>query len=299
MAYMRGDLPAWRSLLFVPIVREKFVASAHTRGADGIILDLEDSVPEAEKERARRLVSAAARQVGRSGCDVLVRINRPWHQAFRDVEAAVGPGVMALVCPKVESPEHLGVIVELLDGLEAARGLPTGHTRLVALLETAEAYFRAREIAKATPRLVAMSLGAEDFALSVGMEPIAETLQAPKQTVIIAARAAGIIPLGFMGTVADFRDTEAFRQVLRRSRAFGFAAATCIHPSVVPVINDEYGVSPEAADRARRMIAAYDEAIARGVGAVTFEGKMIDVPVVERAKALLAQAERFAGRGPR
>jgi citrate lyase subunit beta / citryl-CoA lyase len=299
MAYMRGDLPAWRSLLFVPIVREKFVASAHTRGADGIILDLEDSVPEAEKERARGLVSAAARQVGRSGCDVLVRINRPWHQAFRDVEAAVGPGVMALVCPKVESPEHLGVIVELLDGLEAARGLPTGHTRLVALLETAEAYFRAREIAKATPRLVAMSLGAEDFALSVGMEPIAETLQAPKQTVIIAARAAGIIPLGFMGTVADFKDTEALRQVMRRSRAFGFAAATCIHPSVVPVINDEYGVSPEAADRARRMIAAYDEATARGIGAVTFEGKMIDVPVVERAKALLAQAERFAARGSR
>jgi len=299
MAYMRGDLPAWRSLLFVPIVRETFVASAHTRGADGIILDLEDSVPEAEKERARGLVSAAARQVGRSGCDVLVRINRPWHQAFRDVEAAVGPGVMALVCPKVESPEHLGVIAELLDWLEAARGLPAGHTRLVALLETADAYFRAREIAKATPRLVAMSLGAEDFALSVGMEPIAETLQTPKQTVIIAARAAGIIPLGFMGTVADFKDTEAFRQVMRRSRAFGFAAASCIHPSVVSVINDEYGVSPEAADRARRMIAAYDEAIARGIGAVTFEGKMIDVPVVERAKALLAQAERFAARGPR
>src|SRR5262245_14325967 len=183
MAYMRGDLPAWRSLLFVPIVRETFVASAHTRGADGIILDLEDSVPEAEKERARGLVSAAARQVGRSGCDVLVRINRPWHQAFRDVEAVVGPGVMALVCPKVESPEHLGVIVELLDGLEAARGLPAGHTRLVALLETADAYFRAREIAKATPRLVAMSLGAEDFALSVGMEPIAETLLAPEQAV--------------------------------------------------------------------------------------------------------------------
>ena len=142
---------------------------------------------------------------------MLVRINRPWHQAFRDIEAAVGPGVAALMCPKVESPEHLGVIAELLDTLEAERGLPQGHTRLVALIETADAYFRVREIAKATPRLVALSLGAEDFATAVGMEPIGETLQAPKQTVIIAARAAGILPLGFMGTVADFDDLEAFR----------------------------------------------------------------------------------------
>jgi citrate lyase subunit beta/citryl-CoA lyase len=141
-------------------------------------------------------------------------------------------------------------------------------------------------------------LGAEDFALSVAMEPNAETLQAPKQAVIIAARAAGIMPLGFMGTVADFKDTEAFRHVVRRSRKFGFAAASCIHPSVVHVLNEEYGVSPEAADRARCMIAAYDAAIAQGIGAVTFEGKMIDVPVVERAKELLAQAERFAARRP-
>ena len=118
----------------------------------------------------------------------------------------------------------------------------------------------------------------------------------PKQTMIIAARAAGIIPLGFMGTVADFKDLELFRQVVRRSRKFGFAAASCIHPSVVHVLNEEYGVSPEAIDRAKRMIAAYDDVIARGIGAVTFEGKMIDVPVVEREKALLRQAERFAAR---
>jgi citrate lyase subunit beta/citryl-CoA lyase len=299
MTQLRSDLPAWRSLLFVPIVREKFVAAAHTRGADGIILDLEDSVPEAEKDRARTLVPAAAKEVSKSGADVLVRINRPWHQAFRDIEAAVGPGVTALVCPKVESPEHLIVIAELLDTVEAAGGLPAGHTRLVALVETADAYFRMREIAKATPRLVALSLGAEDFALAIGMEPIAETLEAPKQTMIVAARAAGILPLGFMGTVADFKDPEVFRQVVRRSRKFGFAAASCIHPSVVHVLNEEYGVSPEAIDRARRMIAAYDEVIARGIGAVTFEGKMIDVPVVEREKALLRQAERLAARRPK
>jgi citrate lyase subunit beta / citryl-CoA lyase len=292
MSNPRADLPNWRSLLFVPIIREKFLASAHTRGADAIILDLEDSVPEDSKQRGRELIAAAAEAVGQSGAQVLVRINRPWLDAFRDIEAAVSPQVAALMCPKVESPEHLHVIAEMLDVLEGQRGLVAGHTKLVALIETAAAYFRAREIALATPRLVALSLGAEDFAWSVGMEPLGETLEMPKQTVIIAARAAGILPLGFMGTVADFKDLDAFRAVVRRSRRFGFAGATCIHPSQLAILNEEYGVSPEQAERARRLIAAYEAAMAKGVGAVTFDGKMIDVPVVKRARALLARARR-------
>jgi citrate lyase subunit beta/citryl-CoA lyase len=296
MSKPRADLPAWRSLLFVPVVREKFVAGAHAHAADAIILDLEDSVPEAEKDRARALVPAAARQVGKSGADVLVRINRPWHRAFRDIEAVVDPHVAGLMCPKVESPEQLMVIAELLDTLERARGLPAGHTKLVALIETADAYFRVREIAKATVRLVALSLGAEDFALSVGMEPVAEVLQHAKQTVIIAARAAGIVPLGFMGTVADFRDLEAFRRTVQRSRKFGFAGATCVHPSQLAILNEEYGVSANEVAQAQRMIAAYDAAMAEGLGAVTFEGRMIDVPVVERAKALIDRAARLSAR---
>jgi citrate lyase subunit beta / citryl-CoA lyase len=296
MSQPRPDLPAWRSMLFVPVTRDKFVATAHTRGADAIILDLEDSVAESEKARARDLVPAAAMQVSKAGADVLVRINRPWRHAFRDIEAVVGPGVAALMCPKVESPEHLGVIAELLDSLEAERGLKSGHTRLVALVETADAYFRMREIAKATPRLDALSLGAEDFATALGMEPIGETLQAPKQTMIAAARAAGILPLGFMGTVADFDDLDAFRATIRRSRKFGFAGASCIHPSQVPILNEEFGWSEAELDRARRMVAAYDAAKAQGLGAVAFEGKMIDVPVVERAEALIRQAERQRAR---
>jgi citrate lyase subunit beta/citryl-CoA lyase len=255
-------------------------------------------VPEAEKDRARTLVAAAAPAVGKGGADVLVRINRPWHQAFRDIEAAVGSGVMGLVCPKVESPEHLIVIAELLNTFEAQRDLTPGHTRLVALVETADAYFRVREIAKATPRLDALSLGAEDFATALGMEPIGETLQAPKQTMIAAARAAGILPLGFMGTVADFDDLDAFRATIRRSRKFGFAGASCIHPSQVSILNEEFGWSDAELDRARRMVAAYDAAKAQGLGAVAFEGKMIDVPVVERAEALIRQAERQRARRP-
>ena len=290
------ELPAWRSLLFVPVVRERFIATAHTRGADAIILDLEDSVPEAAKETARGLLSGAARQVGQGGADVIVRINRPWHHAVRDIEAAVGAEVMALMCPKVESSEHVNVIAELLDTYEEARALPKGHTKLIALIETAAAYFRAPDIARASPRLVGLSLGTEDFALSVGMEPVGEALEGPKQTVIIAARAAGVLPLGFMGSVADFNDLDAFRQTLRRSRAFGFAAASCVHPAQVAILNEEYGPAPAELDRARRLIAAYETAQARGIGAVAFEGKMIDVPVVERAKSLLARAERLTRR---
>ena len=104
MLLQRPDLPAWRSLLFVPVIREKFVASAHTRGADGIILDLEDSVPEAEKDRRGHAGRGGRPVVSKSGADVLVRINRPWHQAFLDIEAVVGPGVMGLCVPRWKAP---------------------------------------------------------------------------------------------------------------------------------------------------------------------------------------------------
>ena len=114
-------------------------------------------------------------------------------------------------------------------------------------------------------------------------------------TALVAA--AGFLPMGFMGTVADFKDLEAFRQTLRTSRAFGFMASSCIHPGQVPIINEEYGPNPAAVAKAERMIAAYDAAIAQGLGAVTFEGSMIDVPVVERARALLTRARQLAARG--
>ena len=299
MTSPRPDLPAWRSLMFVPVTREKFVTSAHTRGADAYILDLEDSVAASEKERARTLIHPAAKEVSKAGADVVVRINRPWHLAFRDIEAAVGPGVMALMCPKTESAEHVGVIAEMLDTVEAERGLPNGHTKIVPLVETADAFFRMREIAKASPRIVGLSLGAEDFALELAMEPIGETLQLAKQTMIIAARGAGILPLGFLGTVADFADLDAFRETIRRSRKFGFAAGTCVHPSQVAILNEGYGWSDEEVDRARRLVAAYDDAIAKGLGAVTFEGRMIDVPVVARAQNLMAVAAKLAASGRR
>src|SRR3954471_16791704 len=194
------DLPMWRSMLFVPVIVDKFVDAAHRRGADAIILDLEDSVPESEKARARTLIQAAADKVSRGGADVTVRLNRPWRQCLQDLEAAVSPKVRALLCPKIMSADHVKLIVEVIDALEAERGMTRGHTKLVPMVETAEAFFKIDEIARADPRIVALHLGAEDFALSVGMLPEAEGLFYPKQQTIIAARAAGVMPLGFIGT---------------------------------------------------------------------------------------------------
>jgi citrate lyase subunit beta / citryl-CoA lyase len=289
-------LPVWRSLLFVPVTQQRFVDGAARRGADAIILDLEDSVAALEKARAREMVPQAAGIVSRGGADVVVRINRPLRLAVRDIEASVGPGVLALALPKVDSPEHVQLLAEIVDEVEAERGVAPGTTRFIAMVESAAAFFRIAEIARAHPRLCALTLGAEDFATSAGIVPEAEGLFMPKQMAVFAARAAGIMPLGFIGTVAEFHDLDGFRQTIRRSRRLGFVGASVIHPSQVPILNEEFRASPEEMDHARRVIAAYDKALAEGVGAVTVDGNMIDVPVVERARLLLERETAIAAR---
>ncbi len=296
---LRSDLPVWRSLLFVPVIAKRFVDGAASRGADAIILDLEDSVPPAEKPRARTLLQEAAEIVSRGGADVLVRINRPLRLAIADIEAAISPRVHALALPKVDSANHLRLLCEVIDEIETERGMRPGSTKLLAMIETAEAFFEMPAIARAQPRVVAMTLGAEDFALSVGMLPEAEGLFFPKQQMIIAARAAGILPLGFLGTVADFRDLTAFRTTIQRSRRLGFLGAACIHPSQIAILNEEYAPQPDDVAHAERVVAAYEKAIAQGVGAITVDGKMIDVPVVERAQALLTRHRAIQARGAR
>ena len=187
---MRNDLPAWRSLLFVPVTAEKFVRTGADRGADGIILDLEDAVAPSEKERARTLIADAIPQVSRKGADVLVRVNRPWRLLVRDLEAAVIPGISALMLTKVDSPEHVLAVADIVEELEGERGLPSGKIQFVVLVETAAGFFRIEAIAKSHPRVVALSLGTEDFTADVGMLPDPEGLLYPKQHTLFAARAA-------------------------------------------------------------------------------------------------------------
>jgi citrate lyase subunit beta / citryl-CoA lyase len=296
---MTDQLPVWRSLLFVPVTARRFVDGAARRGADAIILDLEDSVAASEKERARGLVPEAAAIVSRGGADVVVRINRPLRMAVRDIEAAVGPGVLALALPKSDSAEHVRLLAEIVDEVEAERGMMPGTTRLIAMVETAAAFFHLAEIARAHARLCALTLGAEDFATSAGILPEAEALSMPKQMAVFAARAAGIMPLGFIGSIAEFHDLEGFRQTIRRSRRFGFIGASVIHPSQIAILNEEFRPNAEEVDHARRVLAAYDKALAEGVGAVTVDAKMIDVPVVERARLLVEREVAIAAREAR
>lgn len=282
--------PNWRSLLFVPVTAEKFVARAHTRGADVIILDLEDSIPPDDKDAARAALPAAARQVRGGGVEVCVRINRPLELAIPDIQAAVMPEVTALMLPKAMGPEHLRLLEEVVAAREAAQGLTPGHTRLIPVVETAESLPLLPEIARASPRVAAIGVGAEDLCTELEAEPGADALYAFGMQVVAAARAAGVLPMGSVGAFADFSDLEAYRASLRRSRRLGFGCAACIHPSQVAPINEEYGPSPAEVERARRLIAAFDTAIAEGKGAVAFEGQMIDLPVVDRARKVLARA---------
>jgi citrate lyase subunit beta/citryl-CoA lyase len=291
--------PVWRSLLYVPANVERFIDSAHRRNADAIILDLEDSVPQAERPRARKNLQASAGNVARGGADVVVRINRPWRQTMLDLEATISPAVQALAVTKADSADHVRLISEVVGELETERGMPVGTTRFIVMIETAEAFFRMPEIARADPRIAAMTLGGEDFALSVGMLPEAEGLFMPKQTLAIAARAAGIMPLGFIGTVADYKDLEAFRQTVRRSRRLGFLGASVIHPSQIAILNEEFAPSGDEIDSARRIVTAYAQAVAEGRGSIAVDGKMIDVPVVARAEQTLRRAAAIAAREQR
>ena len=296
---MKPNLPVWRSLLYVPANVERFVEKAHTRGADCIQLDLEDSVPASEKGAARQMVPAAAKRVRRAGADVVVRINSPMEITVQDLDASVGADVDGIAVTKVESADHVKRIDDHISRLESTRGLRGGHTRLIAMIESPGAFFQMPAIAAASNRLVAMNIGGEDFALETGMEPSEATLLMPKQQMIFAARAAGIMPLGFIDSLASFADLEGFAQMVRRSRQFGFMGAGCIHPSQVAIVNRYYSPSAEEVAYATRIVEGDAVQAAAGRGSWSLDGKMIDVPVVVRAQRLLERYAAIAAREAR
>ena len=283
------DLPLWRSALFVPANVEKFVAKAHARGADAIILDLEDSVILPEKDKARTMIPEAAATVAGHGLDVLVRINRPWRLAVRDIETSVCEAVHTIAVPKVESADHIRFIAEVIDEIEVEKKLSPGHTRILAFIEGLQGLKNADEIAAASPRMLGIFVGAEDFSSEVGMEPSSEGLMYPNQQVLFAARKAGILPLGFVGSIADYSDLDAFRLKIRQAKAMGFSGALGIHPSQIGIMNEEFMPSPEEVEHAMGLLEAYEVATSEGRGAAEFKGKMIDAPVVARAEEILSK----------
>ena len=293
---MKATMPVWRSLMYCPVNVEKYVDKAHTRGADVIQLDLEDSVPPTEKAAARKLVEKAAARVGRAGADVVVRFNQPLALAVRDLEYSICPDVDALACTKVAGPAHVQLLDELVSELEQKRGMTVGHTRFIVMIETSNAFFQIRDIVQASRRIVACNIGGEDFALDNNMQPTGEALVYPKQQMIFAANSVGIIPLGFIDSIAGFGDWEAFRKMVRRSRDFGFMGAGCIHPGQVTIVNEEYTPSQTEVVYARKVIQMDQEAAAQGRGSWSLDGKMIDIPIIVRAQKLIARFDAIKAR---
>jgi len=277
-----------RSLLYVPANSERFVAKAHERGADAIILDLEDAVAPSEKPAARAGLADAVAAVGRNGASVFVRINAEPALSQADAEAACRAGAFGLFVPKVREPKTLQEIAAALAAVEREVGRDT--TALVPMIEDPGAVLDARALARATPRVHALITGGEDIATAMNAEPSPEVLHLPKLLVHMAAKAAGVLSWGLLRTVADYSNLEAIEESASQARRFGFDGATCVHPAVVPLLNKAFSPSEEECERARRVVDAYEQAKAQGKGAIELDGMMIDEPVARRARALLQRA---------
>jgi citrate lyase subunit beta / citryl-CoA lyase len=225
----------------------------------------------------------------------------------RDLEAVVAREVHAITLPKVPDAAFVREVAQVLDELERERGLVVGDTvgpavgptRLVAMIECPEGLANIDAIAAADPRVVALIIGAEDLALTLQCAVDDEALLAPNQRAVFAARRAGVMPLGFVGSVADYADLDAFRARIERARRLGFDGGFCVHPSQVPVMNQAFAPTPAEVARAQALVAAFETQQVQGRAAFAFEGRMVDRPVVEQARALLARAARIAQRAAR
>lgn len=283
----------WRSLLFVPATSERFTSSAIKQKADALQIDLEDSVGPDQKALARSLVPDLADRYDAAGFDVVIRVNRPWRLLVRDIEACVRQSVKALTLPKVPDGSFIRSVAEVLAEVETEAGLPVGHTRLIAMVEDAEGLDNINDIAQAHPRVCAMIVGAEDLAHNLHMAVDADTLYVPNVMTVAACRRAGITPLGFVGSVADFADRDAFRQTVERGARLGFQGAFCVHPSQVDIANEAYTPPAVTAERARRLLEEFDRQYAAGKAACTFEGRMVDAPVAAQARQVLERYDRI------
>ena len=291
MTPVKQNLPRWRSLLFIPAHVGRFVAKAHERGADGVILDLEDAVPPGEKPEARSALAGSITTISGHGIATMVRVNHHMRHIGADLEAAMHPGLTALVLPKIEEAGFVRDVADAVAELEIERGIAPGTVRLILQIETPGALFSIRSIAGAHPRVAAMTLGPEDYSAAIGGLPVAETLLTPNYAVLAAARAAGILPLGFVGSIGDYSDIARFTETVRQARRMGFRGALIVHPSQVGPLNAAFSPTAEEVEWARLVVDGDRAARAQGLGAFQISGKMVDLPVVKRAEEILSLAE--------
>jgi len=286
-----------RSLLYTPGHRASLVARVLDGGLpatpDVALLDLEDGVPAAEKENARRvLAEAIAPSRGRALRYVRIRpISSDAAEA--DLEAVVQPGLDGVVVPKVERAEDLAAVDETLRQRERAAGLAERSVRVIAAIETAAGLLDAPRIARGS-RVIGLMFGSEDFAADLGLPPHREGEAADmiyaRSAIVVAAAAARV--LAFDGIWANFKDEPGLRVDALRGRRLGFAGRQCIHPDQIAVVNEIYAPSEEEIAHARRVVSAFEDGVGRGLGAVALDGEMLDAPIVERARRTIKMAGR-------
>jgi citrate lyase subunit beta/citryl-CoA lyase len=274
------DLLSLRSALFVPLADERFLAKAHERGADALLLDLEDSVPPAQKAAARARLPEAARRLAAQGAIVMVRVNSTPDHLAEDLKAAALSPVAAVFLPKVESAEHV-VAAEYL--------LADSKAQLVALLESPAAVLDAVAISRAGTRLAGLAFGSEDYCGALGIASSKAALDWPAQMLAAAARARRLAAFGVPGPVSEIADMDAFSRLLEKAKAMGFTGCTCIHPKQVAAANRVYSPSADEIALAQEIVTAFEAGVREGRGAFALHGRMIDAPVVDQARATLAR----------
>lgn len=273
----------------MPASNPALVHKAADRGADAMILDLEDAVAPTDRPAARQALIAHLheRQV-----DVLVRINSGALDLVRDLEACVRPGLAAVMLAKTEAPERLALVDELVGELEAAVGIKRGSVGTLGLVETLPGLLAAPELAASRGRLLGLALGPEDLALALGGEPDAELLIEPARQLAWAARAASLVAVGFSGTISNFTDLPRLRQDIVLARRLGYTAAMFIHPAQFKACHEAFSVSAVEAEQAQRVVKVFAAAERAGEVVCALDGQMIDRPVVLRARETLARWER-------
>lgn len=292
-----------RSLLFVPGHREGWAAKALASGTDGIILDLEDSVPDALKGEARAMVAQSIRDLRAASetVGIYVRVNAlETGMTGDDIEQVVVPGLDGVLPAKTFGPRDIVGVDALMTHYERRNGVASGATEIVVPLETAQAYASCEDMIAASPRVKSLFAGTArdaDVSRSVGFrftEEGTETLYL-RSRALLAVRAAGLdFPL--VGLWQEPRDLDGLRRFAEAQRDLGFRGQVLIHPAHVPVVNEVFSPSRQEYEFYAGMIAAFEEAESQGIAAVTYEGHHIDYAHVKTAREVVAQYEALASR---
>ena len=283
------NLTILRSVLMTPVNVTKFVEKACLRGADAVALDLEDSIPAHEKIQARTMLKNAISIAGKGVSKLMVRVNNEPELLEEDIEAAVCERLDAIFIPKVETAAQVVKLDYMTREIEASRGLELGKIRFSIHIESPQGILLLPEIARSSSRIESMSIGVDDYcaALGVGISDDLSVLLVPMTQMIITAKAFGIIPIGVLGSVAEFRNLETFESSAIKARNLGSEGSICVHPDQVPILNSVFAPTEEDVSLAQRIVDAFTEAVKDGRASTSLDGRMVDTPIYKQALSTL------------